>query len=298
MLDKIEQKWLQSFHAVFELNSFKNAAEQLELPTSNISRHITLLEQALNVRLFERTTRRVNATEAGKQLYSSTHSIFTNLNDALEDIAKHTHTMSGRLRLIMPDIAPLSSALVSFSCRYPDINIGCETSLNPQEDLLDGFDLIISFNRGKLTDCGWVAKEIHRLESVVVGSPALISKVGKPYLLTELIQMPCISSLTALNASPWVFQTGKHQFIKQSVNASFKVNSGQTARTAAIAGLGFAILPKESCRQELEAGTLSIVDMEATPADLVLYAMYSGLKHTPHRVSVFLQHLQEVLSQH
>ena len=57
MIEKIELQWLLSFQAVYEQLSFKWAAEQLQLPTSNVSRHVALLEQQLNLRLLERTTR-------------------------------------------------------------------------------------------------------------------------------------------------------------------------------------------------------------------------------------------------
>ncbi|WP_153904693.1 helix-turn-helix domain-containing protein, partial [Vibrio parahaemolyticus] len=50
MLEKIDQQWLKSFHCVYENNSFKRAAEFLSLPTSNVSRHIALLEEQLDVR--------------------------------------------------------------------------------------------------------------------------------------------------------------------------------------------------------------------------------------------------------
>ncbi|MDW3150777.1 LysR family transcriptional regulator, partial [Vibrio sp. 2132-1] len=63
MLEKIDQQWLKSFHCVYENNSFKRAAEFLSLPTSNVSRHIALLEEQLDVRLFDRTTRRTCATD-------------------------------------------------------------------------------------------------------------------------------------------------------------------------------------------------------------------------------------------
>ncbi len=103
MLDKIDPQWLKSFHCVYENNSFKRAAEFLCLPTSNISRHIALLEEQLDVRLFDRTTRRICATEAGEQLYLRTQPLFDKLNNALEDVTQHSHEVMGQLNILMPD---------------------------------------------------------------------------------------------------------------------------------------------------------------------------------------------------
>ena len=64
MIDKVEQQWLKSFHCVYENNSFKKASEFLGLPTSNVSRHIGLLENTLHTRLFNRTTRKTSPTPA------------------------------------------------------------------------------------------------------------------------------------------------------------------------------------------------------------------------------------------
>ncbi len=116
MIKQIEQQWLISFHCVYENNSFKRAAEFLNLPTSNVSRHIALLEEKLNTRLFERTTRRMAPTDAGEQLYSSTQPLLGKLNDALEDVTRHSHKVMGQLKVLMPDIPPLAQAVVSFCC--------------------------------------------------------------------------------------------------------------------------------------------------------------------------------------
>ncbi len=292
MIEHIEQQWLKSFHCVYENNSFKRAAEFLNLPTSNVSRHIALLEEKLNTRLFERTTRRMAPTDAGEQLYASTQPLLGELNDALEEVTRHSHKVMGQLKVLMPDTPPLAQAVVSFCIEHPSISLCCDTSLSPKEDLLDGFDLILSFHRGKLPDSNWVAREIRRWPSAVVASPKLIQTCARPYQVTDLSHVPCINSLTALNGTPWVFKNSKGELIMQKVQSSFKVNSGSLAKSGALAGLGFAILPIESCIDELKTGSLEIVELEYEPEDLILYAFYASRKHLAKKISVFVEHLQ------
>ncbi|MCG6313107.1 LysR family transcriptional regulator, partial [Vibrio vulnificus] len=248
MLDKIEQQWLKSFICVYESNSFKRAAEFLCLPTSNVSRHIALLEERLNTRLFDRTTRRIAPTDAGELLYLRAQPLLDKLNDVLEGVTQHSHEVMGQLKILMPDSPALAQAVVDFCRFHPSISLCCDTSISPKEDLLDGFDIVLSFHRGQLADSSWIAQEIKRWPSVVVAAPKLLQRVPRPFQITDLKHVPCISSFTVLNGTPWVFSNGKGERITQKVHSSFKVNSGLLAKTGAVSGLGFSILPVEFCQ--------------------------------------------------
>lgn len=139
MFDKIDQQWLKSFHCVYENNSFKRAAEFLNLPTSNVSRHIALLEERLDTRLFDRTTRRIAPTDAGEHLYLRTQPLLDKLNDALEEVTQHSYEVMGQLRVLMPDSPVLAQAVVSFCTQHPSISLCCDTSISPKEDYLTLF---------------------------------------------------------------------------------------------------------------------------------------------------------------
>ena len=87
--------------------------------------------------------------------------------------------------------------------------------------------------------------------------------------------------------------------IQTNVSSCYKVNGGHMAKAAALKGLGFAILPWEVCRIELEEGILTKIDLpEDDLEDLVLYALYSGRKYPLTKVKAFLEHLQAVIERH
>lgn len=288
MIEKIELQWLLSFQAVYEHLSFKQAAEQLQLPTSNVSRHVALLEQQLNLRLLERTTRKMIATAAGKQLYQSITPLTQAVNDALEEVSLYGDSLSGHLKIILPDLPFLAEIIADFCLQHPKIQLSCDTQLNPKEGLLDGFDLVLNFGRGPLEDSGWVAKEILRWPSCVVAAPQLLKKQPLPRSLDELSKVPCITSFSVLQGMPWRFKQG--QTIQ--VQSSYKVNSGNIAKAAALKGLGFAILPTHTCQTDIDKGSLIKIELNCEPEDLVLYAFYSGRKYPLEKVKVFLEHLQ------
>lgn len=293
MLEKIEIQWLICFQAVYDKLSFKLAAEQLQLPMSNVSRHIALLERQLDVRLLERTTRRVTPTAAGKQLYQSITPLTQSMGHVLERVSLFGDSLSGHLRIITPDLPFMADILADFCLKHPKIQLSCDTQLAPTEGLLDGFDLILRFGRGPLEDSSWVAKEILRWQSCIVVAPKLLERHPPPQSIHDLSKIPCITSLSVLQGMPWRFK--QNQTV--AVQSSYKVNSGQMAKAAALKGLGFAILPLHACELEINNGFLVKIDCLVEPEDLVLHAMYSGGRYSQIKVKAFLEHLQLAIKQ-
>ncbi|RZM84745.1 LysR family transcriptional regulator [Pseudoalteromonas rubra] len=288
MIERTDIQWLLSFVAVYEKLSFKLAAQQRLLPTSNISRHVAQLEHHLNTRLLERTTRKMHPTASGTQLYETIKPLLQRMDDALTEVCEHSDALSGHLNLVMPDVPVLATLIADFCHQHPDITLSCDTQLNPSESILEGLDLVIRFGRGTLTDSGWVAQPLLTLPSCVVGAPALLADHANLHTLETLSKVPCITSLTALQGTPWRFKHNK----TLHVQSSYKVNSGHMAKAAAIQGLGFAILPRHMCQAELKAGTLVEVKLEHEPEELVLYAFYAGRKYPQKKVTALIAHLQ------
>lgn len=288
MIEKIELQWLLSFQCVYEQLSFKLAAEQLQLPTSNVSRHVALLEKQLNLRLLQRTTRKMIATAAGKQLYQSITPLIQAMDDSLEEVSVYGDTLAGHLKIIMPDLPFLAEISAEFCAAHPQIQLSCDTQLNPSEGLLEGFDLVIRFGRGPLHDSGWVAKELLRWPSCIVGAPQLINNTPPPRSLDELSKVPCITSLSVLQGMPWRFKPQQTVQVK----SNFKVNSGNMAKAAALKGLGYAILPIHACQEDINNGSLINIKLDHEPEDLVLYAFYAGRKYPLEKVQVFLEFLK------
>ncbi|KAF7769836.1 hypothetical protein PCIT_a2743 [Pseudoalteromonas citrea] len=292
MIEKVDMQWLLSFQTVYEQLSFKLAAEQLQLPTSNVSRHVALLEKQLSLRLLERTTRKMIPTTAGKQLYLSITPLTQAVNDALEDISLAGDSLSGHFKIVLPDLPFLADIIADFCHKHPRIQLSCDTQLNPTEGLLDGFDLVLRFGRGALEDSGWVAKEILRWPSSVVAAPQLLKQYPLPRSLSELSKAPCITSLSVLQGMPWRFKPNQSIQVQSNV----KVNSGNIAKAAALKGLGFAILPTHACQADIDNGSLIKINVNSEPEDLVLYAFYSGRKYPLEKVKTFLEHLQHRIS--
>ena len=291
VIENIEFQWLVSFQHVYQQGSFKKAAEALELPSSNVSRHVALLERQLNVRLLERTTRKISATAAGKQLYQGIIPLTVAMNDTLDEVSKQGNSLEGHLKMIMPDIPFLADLVAEFCQLHPKIKLSCDTQLNPSDGMLEGFDLVLRFSRGPLEDSGWVAKELVRWPSCIVVAPKVLAHAPLPTSLEELKRSTCITSLSVLQGLPWRFKSEQTLQVK----SSYRVNSGHMAKAAALKGLGFAILPKHACEDEINQGSLIEVKLAEHPEDLVLHALYSGRKYPLARVKACLTHIENGL---
>ncbi|GKX50486.1 LysR family transcriptional regulator [Budvicia aquatica] len=288
------------FVAVVDRGSFVGAATMLSLPTSNVSRYISQLEKQLNCRLLERSTRNMRITEAGKLLYQHAKPLLESLELAELILTSQQAVLSGTLKLCLPgEFGPgvLGPILADFAQSHPQVEIQCNTGLPGSEILRDDIDLAIVFNRGLLDNSSLIARKIASMTSVVVASPELLKQIGIPKLTRQLKQLPCVTTLSVLKGQPWQFIDKSGSLHKVAVSSRYKVNSGELARTAALRGIGLAILAESGCRDDIESGRLVKVEFEMVPAPLELLALYPSRQYVPARVRLFLELVQKRLAE-
>lgn len=293
----LELNLLRLFIAVVDNGSFIGAANALQLPSSNISRAIHQLETQLNSRLIERTTRRMRLTEQGQLFYQHSKKICHDLENAV-NLLSETQELRGCLRITIPSESGsqlLGHILARFALAHPQLALQCDTQLMPQDVIDDDIDLLLTFHRGQLTDSSYHAKKIKTWQSIVVASPELIKKTMMPQKIEQLTDLPCISSFSAIKGQPWQFIEPDGSLVKVNIKSQYRVNSGKLATIAAIEGVGFAILAKEGCEEELKSGRLIEVNLELSPAPIELIALYASRLYLSPKVTAFLAFLQQSL---
>nr|ELR5041590.1 LysR family transcriptional regulator [Providencia stuartii]ELR5080513.1 LysR family transcriptional regulator [Providencia stuartii] len=294
----VDLNLLKVFISVASQGSFARAAQQLSMPTSNVSRSIKQLEQQLNCRLIERTTRSMRLTEQGDILLKQSQRLYEELDDTLDQIS-HREILSGALRLTIPSEAGsllLAEIIAEFALQHPKLAIHCDTQLMPLDVINDDIDLLFTFHRGELDNSSYHSRLIKTWQSVVVASPQLIERTGRPQTIADLANMPCISSLSALSGQPWVFIDQQQCQQKININSQYRVNSGILANVAALKGVGYAILAKEPCEQEIAQGLLEVIEFDEQPAPIELRAIYASRRSLSPKIDVFLQYLLQRLA--
>ena len=292
----MELNALKIFIAVVENSSFVGASKALQIPTSNVSRSISQLEEALNLQLIERSTRHMKLTQSGQLLYTRVKPLLESLEQTEAELTSQQIQLKGPLRICIPNEAGpklLGTAIADFACQHPEITISCITNLSGLESLREDLDMAIIIHRGKMDDCDYIASHLTTIPCTVVGSPSLIQKWGLPNHTSQLKTLPCITTVSALKGMPWQFTRTGSEFSTIQVNEHYRVNSGELALKAAIAGVGFAILAKVSCQEFIDDGRLVEIELELPAAPLQLFAVYANRQYLPAKTRVFIEFVRQ-----
>lgn len=289
---------LKVFVAVVEKESFVGASKLLEMPTSNVSRCISQLEEKLDLQLIERSTRHMKVTQAGQLLYTRAKPLLEALEQTETELTLRQMQLKGPLRICIPtEIGPalLGSVIADFACQYPDLEISCVTNLSGFESLRDDLDLAIIISRGQMDNSDYIARHLVTIPCTIVAAPSLIQRYGIPTHIQQFEELPCITTVSALKGAPWQFVNKKGEFETIKVKGHYRVNSGEMAGQAAVAGIGFAILSKHACQPYISEGRLIEIEFEQAVAPLQLFALYSDRRYLPAKTRALIDFIQQKL---
>ncbi len=290
---------LKVFIAVVEKESFVGASKLLEMPTSNVSRCISQLEEKLDLQLIERSTRHMKLTQAGQLLYTRAKPLLEALEQTETELTLRQMQLKGPLRICIPnEIGPalLGSVIAEFACQYPDLEISCVTNLSGFESLRDDLDLAIIISRGQMDNSDYIARHLVTIPCTIVAAPSLIQRYGTPTRIEQFEDLPCITTVSALKGAPWQFVNKKGEFEAIKVKGHYRVNSGEMAGQAAVAGIGFAILSKQTCQPYISDGRLVEIEFEQKAAPLQLFALYSNRRYLPAKTRALIDFIHQKLS--
>ena len=290
---------LKVFIAVVEKESFVGASKLLEMPTSNVSRCISQLEEKLDLQLIERSTRHMKLTQAGQLLYTRAKPLLEALEQTETELTLRQMQLKGPLRICIPnEIGPalLGSVIAEFACQYPDLEISCVTNLSGFESLRDDLDLAIIISRGQMDNSDYIARHLVTIPCTIVAAPSLIQRYGTPTHIQQFEELPCITTVSALKGAPWQFVNKKGEFETIKVKGHYRVNSGEMAGQAAVAGIGFAILSKQTCQPYISDGQLVEIEFEQKAAPLQLFALYSNRRYLPAKTRALIDFIHQKLS--
>ena len=166
-----------NFYHVVNTHSFSGAARQLGIARSAVSRHISLLEKNIGVRLLNRTTRRISLTEAGETYYQSCARIVAEAEIAANRVNELQDEPVGTLKVTAPSSLgnPLITPLVSqFMQRYPTLNVELLLDDLVVDMVKEGID--VSIRVGWLDDSNFVARKLGDMPRFLCASPRWLSE--------------------------------------------------------------------------------------------------------------------------
>ncbi len=296
MLDRL--KSLEVFTKVAALGSLSAAGRAMGLSQTMITKHIAALEARLGVKLFHRTTRSLSITEAGRNYLESSTRLLAELEAAESAIAADRFEPRGVLRVNAPvsfgarRLAPL---LAEFAHHHPLVQV----DLGLNDRLIDlaeeGWDLAIRI--GSLGDSSLIARRIAPCRTIVCAAPSYLTARGRPRTIAELARHNCLGyTLSRLaGADRWSF--GTKGDIAVDVSGNLRANNGDALRAAAVAGQGLIYQPTFVVADDLRAGTLIPLVLDAPTIEFAgIYAVYLPDRHPAAKVRAFIDYLVARLS--
>src|ERR1700730_2938138 len=178
-MDKLAS--LRAFVKVVELGSFSEAARQLRLSRSAVSKYIGDLEHSLGVQLLNRTTRHASPNENGQAYFERAMSILSDIDAADQAVTHLQSTPRGLLRVNAPmsfGTLQLGPAVADFMARNPELQIHLVLSDEQVDPVQGGFDVTLRI--ADLASSSLIARKIVPIERVVCAAPSYLARAGVP----------------------------------------------------------------------------------------------------------------------
>ncbi|ASV84084.1 lysR substrate binding domain protein [Ochrobactrum quorumnocens] len=287
---------LQAVIAVVRRGSFRAAAIDLGLSSTAFSHTIAKLEAGLGVRLFNRTTRSVSLTDAGRTFVRQIAPALQDIGDAMEAVRAQRQTPSGLLRINAAITAAreiLSPLLLEFLARYPDMEIDLVTEGRLVDIVADGFDLGV--RTANLVPSDMIAVSLGWPQRyAVVGSPAYFATRPIPQTPADLYAHRC-ARVRLPNGALFRWQFEKQgESLQVDVRGPITLDEGTLSRQVALSGLGLIYIHEYSVLPDIDAGRLIRVLEDWTLPLPGLCIYYPGRRNLSAGMRAFIALVREL----
>ncbi|CAI0968874.1 LysR family transcriptional regulator [Serratia quinivorans] len=282
---------IRVFNRVVETGGFTRAADSLRMPKATVTKLIQNLEDHLQTKLFQRTTRSVSVTPEGECYYQRTVKWLAELEQMEGSMTESQTAPQGVLRIDAGGSTArqlLVPALPDFIARYPQIQIDLGVGDRLIDLINDSADCVI--RSGPLADSTLIARRLFELEWVTCATPAYLARHGTPQHPCDLeLGFPLAHYRHALNdrIQPLHFvDRGKEIDIQHRYHVS--VNEGNALLAAALAGLGIIQTFRFMAQPHLDNGELVSLLHDWQPPSEQMYVVYPSNRHLSAKMRVFI----------
>jgi len=285
-MDRLES--MSVIIAVTETGSLSAASRRLKSPLATVSRKVADLESRLNAQLFQRTSRRLALTEAGRSYIDACKRIIEQVDQAEREVSGEYGSPVGHLAVTAPwslghtHLLPLT---VEFREGYPDISLRLlltDIIVNTVQENID-----IEIRVGALPDSAMIATRVGAIRIVVCGSPSYLKARGQPKQLSDLSKYNCITIDDHAAPAAWRFVHGGRTTVAP-IRSRLCVNTSEAAVLAAIDGAGLTRVMSYKMDAAKRAEKLAIVLEEFEPEPLPVHIVYPPRKPLPLKLRAFL----------
>ncbi|CDU15075.1 LysR family transcriptional regulator [Vibrio coralliirubri] len=294
-MDKME--CIRIFVETAQLNSFTATANKLDMTQSAISKKIAWLESDLGMTLFQRNSRKISLTHAGKDYLTYCVRFLEEMSAIESQLKRETESVEGELKISAPSAFStmlLSESLQAFIEQHPGIRINL--SVDDRIVNLNEHNIDVAIRASQLKDSGLKARLLFNNKVHYFASPKYLEKHGSPQQPQELIKHHCLTYSLMTPANEWRFTDKSHKASSIKVNQIFTSDSPEMLLKMSRQGLGIVALPNWMGKEFVEKGELIRLLTDWSNDQLPMYAVYHASDYLPQRIRVFIDFLAEYLS--
>ncbi len=291
---------LYLFIEVVQQGSFAKVARIRNIDPSSVSRAIAKLETELGIRLFQRSTRKLEATELGAIYFQRIAPLIDELESARRIAVEIHQQPQGTLRVTadltfaQQKIVPLLPKLAKI---YPSLSIELIMTDAYLDLIAERIDVAIRL--GNLQDSSYMAKHLRKTSFYICASPDYLSKHGQPKIPQNIESHNCLLFPRARYSLDWLFRDGTGKVTEIKIKGKYLLTNSLAIRQCAISGMGLALLPDWLVDRDLKSGNLARLfaeyDVTATDFESSIWLLYPSRAYIPAKTQVFIEYVLDKL---
>ncbi len=287
---------LDVFVRVVETESMSAAARLLGVPKSTVSRAVSRLEDAMRVRLLQRTSRSLSPTDAGRALFAEAQPHVLALRAAKNVVSALAEAPRGSIKVTAPtDLASdfLAEVFTRFVQRYPDVTVEMYPTARTVDLVAEGFDLAI--RAGTLRDSSLVARKVADSNLGLFAAPEYLARRGTPRSADELAEHDCVLFRPQRGRARLTLETdgGRAEKVQLDVTGHIGGDDFGFLRAAMLAGAGVGLLPCFlACNATREGRLVRVLPHLSSPGG-AFYLVHASGRHVPRKIALLRDFLVE-----
>ena len=287
---------LYLFIEVVQQGSFAKVARIRNIDPSSVSRAIAKLETELGIRLFQRSTRKLETTEVGAIYFQRVAPLIDELESAKQiaiDIHKQpqgTLRVTAGVAFAQEQIVPLLPKLAKL---YPSLSVELiltDSYLDLIEERID-----VAIRLGTLQDSSYMVKHLRKMNFYICASPDYLSKHGQLKIPQDIEHHNCLLFPRARYSLNWLFKDRTGKITEIPIKGKYLLTNSLAIKQCAISGMGLALLPDWLVDRDLKSGALVrlFAEYEVTATDFVssIWLLYPSRVYIPAKTQVFIDYI-------
>jgi DNA-binding transcriptional LysR family regulator len=284
------------FAEVVDRGGFTAAGRSLGVPKSKLSRRIGELEARLGVRLLQRTTRKLSLTQAGEIYYHHCFALREQAEFADEAVARVQGEPRGTVRVTCPvNLAQttLAPILPRFIAAHPQVRVEMQLTNHAVDLVQAGVDVALRVRSTLDDSASLVVKQLGPTSSVLVASPELLQRLGRPGSPEDLHRLPTAAMSASDGCASWHLVGPQGEDFRLRHRPVYTADDLFVLKLAALQAVGMTVLPDFMCIDEVRQGELMPVLPGWSPSTAKVLAVYPSRRGMLPAVRRFLDFLAQ-----